>query len=295
MFRRSLLSLAAALVTLPALAQDARPQEDVVVRGRRDKEVETFVRSLAPSKDGRQLARWNGQVCLRIVGLWPKRADMISARIAAIAKRLGASYAAAPKCAANTVIAFTGQADKFTAKIIDAVPALISDVEQYGLPPKKLVAKYLQSRPIRWFTINGTTNSDGQHAGAVDPDGSGKIDTGQSSIPASRITARTRENTIAALIVVDEAQLGGIQWTQLADYLAMVTFAQPAIDADFTGSDSIMAMFAARDAGKAGPVGLTPADDAFLIALYHGDANLSPAQQRGTIIDSVRRSGGASR
>ncbi|WP_375397412.1 hypothetical protein [uncultured Sphingomonas sp.] len=287
----TLAAIAGLALAVPATAQDSKiPSDDIVVRGRRDKDVETFVRSLASDKDGRQLARWNGRLCVRIVGLWPERERTVGDRIAALAGRLGVSYQTPPKCTPNTVIAFTGQADKFTAEIVDAVPALISDVDSYGLPPRKQIARYLAPRPIRWFAINATTNADGQRAGAVDRNGAGlATDASPSSIPASRIMARTRENTVAALIVVDESKLGGIKWTQLADYLAMVTFAQPRIDANFADSDSIMAMFAARDAGRAGPAGLTPADQAFLTALYRTDANLSSDQQRGAIGDAVRK------
>jgi hypothetical protein len=291
MIRQVIVTAAAVALATVASAQTAPPaKDDIVIRADRDKQVESFVRSLAPSKDGRQLARWNGQICVRVVGLWPERAAKIADRIALLARQIDVSYETPPKCTANTIIAFTGQADLFTAKIVDSVPALITDVDSNGLPPRKVVARYLAPRAVRWFSINATTNSDGQRAGRAGRNGAGlAVDASPSSIAASRLTARTRENTIATLIVVDESKLGGIKWSQLADYLAMVTFAQPAIDADFAGSDSIMAIFAARDGGTAGPAGLTAADTAFLAALYKSAANLSPAQQRGVITDAVKK------
>ncbi|MDB5679548.1 hypothetical protein [Sphingomonas bacterium] len=291
MIRSLGLSLATLALAVPAAAQDASSQkDDIIVRGQRDKEVETFVRSLTETRDGRQVARWNGRICPKVVGLWPERAAMITDRIAAVAKLIDVSMQVPPKCEPNTIIAFTGQADLFTAKMIDSVPTLITDVEYYGLPRRKQVARYLAPRAVRWFSINATTMSDGQHAGAAGRNGAGlAIDASPNSTPASRITARTRENTIATLIVIDESKLGGIKWLQLADYLAMVTFAQPAIDADFTGSDSVMAIFAARDAGGAGPAGLTAQDRGFLTGLYRSAANLSSSQQRGVIADAVRK------
>ena len=291
MIRSIALLFAALSVVLPAAAQDARrDKDDIVVRGQRDKEVETFVRSLTESRDGRQVARWNGRICPKVVGLWPERATMITDRIAAVAKLIDVSIRVPPKCEANTVVAFTSHADLFTAKMIDAVPALITDVDYYGLPRRKQLARYLAPRAVRWFSINATTLSDGQHAGAVDRNGAGMaVDAAPNSMPASRITALTRENTIATLIVVDESKLAGIKWSQLADYLAMVAFAQPAIDADFAGSDSVMAIFAARDSGVAGPAGLTARDEGFIKALYRAPANLSAAQQRGVIADAVKK------
>lgn len=296
------LALAAATLAAPAIAQDtgAAPAEakqdtpsakdDIVVNGVRRKATETFVRALTATRDGHQVARWNGQICLKVVGLWPEREAMIASRVAEVAKLVGVAYQTAPKCEVNTTIAFTGQADKFTAEMIRSVPTLITDVEYFGRPSKKTVAPYLAPRPVRWFAMNETTLSDGMHAGAVGYGGGGMaVDASPSSIPASRLTARTRENTVASLIVVDEAKLSGIKWAQLADYLAMVTLAQPAIDADFSGYDSIMAMFAARDAKRPGAPGLTLADRAFLTGLYKTAANLSPAQQRGVIADAVRK------
>jgi hypothetical protein len=295
MIRMPLLAVAALSLALPAGAQDKAPDDkdnkgDIIVNGRRDqdrdKQVETFVKSLAPTGDNGQLARWNGRVCLAMVGLWPERRAYILDRIGAVAKTLDVDYEQAPKCTPNTLIVFTTNADKFTADALDKYPALVRN-DLYGRPSRKELAPFIAPRPVRWFTINMPTMADGKRVGSMDADG--KVDVEPTIIPASRIRTRIRMNTFGGLIVVDESKVGGIKWPQLADYLAMVMFAQPEINADFASTDSVMAIFAARDAGKPGPAGLTPQDRSFLTALYRTDADLTASQQRGTITDAVRK------
>ncbi|MES2096727.1 MAG: hypothetical protein V4459_08185 [Pseudomonadota bacterium] len=295
MIRIALLAAAALSLALPADAQDKVPdakgdQSDIIVNGRRDrdrdKQVETFVKSLAPTGDSGQLARWNGQACVAMVGLWPERRAYLLDRIGAVAKLLDVSYKQAPKCAPNTLIVFTTDADKFAADAVDKYPDLVRN-GMYGRPSRKELARYVAPRPVRWFTINMPTMADGQRVGSMDADG--KVDVEPTIIPASRIRTRIRMNTFGGLIVVDEGKVGGIKWPQLADYLAMVMFAQPQIDGNFAGADSVMAIFAARDAGKPGPAGLTPQDRSFLTALYRTDADLTASQQRGVIGDKVKK------
>lgn len=275
-------ALGLGLLASPAVAQDnPKADPDIVVTGRLDPEMDALLRRLAPTKDDRQIARWDDRICARVLGLSSERATYLTNRINAAAKAIGIGASTNPKCTTNVLVVFTPFADAFAADVVRNHPDYIRDIERAGLPHGKIKASYLAPRPVRWFTINKTVMADGSTSDKYPKAAEEGLHLSFS--PPSRIGMRTRENTMLSLIVVDEPKMAGIKWSQLGDYLAMVSLSQPRMDADYAGEDSVLAVFADRDAGKVGPLSLTDRDRTFLTALYKSDPALSPDQQRSQI------------
>ena len=81
------------------------------------------------------------------------------------------------------------------------------------------------------------------------------------------------------VVLVDTQAAAGVTVTQLADYIAMISFAKPDLEADLGKTESILQLFAVEPANR--PSGLTEWDQAFLRGLYR--ISYTPKQQRTAI------------
>src|SRR5207248_7699026 len=113
--------LAGVTPVFPASAQapPTAPSKEIVIVGQRLKEaLRQFVQSVAQSGPTDQIARWNQQICPKIIGIDPAQAEFMKARIGEIAKavhlRTGRST-----CPTMLTIVFTGDA----TALADAVAA----------------------------------------------------------------------------------------------------------------------------------------------------------------------------
>jgi hypothetical protein len=95
----------------------------------------------------------------------------------------------------------------------------------------------------------------------------------------SRITSNVAENLTGVVVLVDTRAAAGVNVTQLADYIAMTSFAKPDLEADLGKTDSILQLFAVEPANR--PSGLTEWDQAFLRGLYR--ISFTPKHQRTSI------------
>jgi hypothetical protein len=74
------------------------------------------------------------------------------------------------------------------------------------------------------------------------------------------------------LVIVDKTRVQGASMGQLADYIAMVSYAEIRPDAQLDDAPTILKLF--DGAPKAAPAGLSDWDQAFLTSLYtHSWAN----------------------
>ncbi|UVO49313.1 hypothetical protein M0208_01805 [Sphingomonas sp. SUN019] len=248
----------------PTLTQPPTP--DVVVRARTEQAVDRFVAALTQAERGRQIARWNNHVCPRVIGLPTADAAFIEKRIAEIARSVGTPVARG-RCAANIVVVATDDADGFATSLIRRHPKLFRDPRS-GPATRIDTDRLRQPRPVRWISASRMGNSDYQSA--------------------SRLTKTSVESAILSLEIVDTKRLDRITWRQLADYLALVAFAQPKIDGDF-GKDTILSIFATRDRGERGPPRLTDQDNSFLQALYRSKNAVDAEVQRSSIRGQMKR------
>lgn len=263
----SLFLLGTVLAVQPVSAQDAPQQGDVVVHGATKEETKKLVEALTPSRYGLQLARWNDQICPEVIGLDDAHRDYVARRIKEEAQSLRVELRKSATCTSNIVIIFTDTADALSADVIKNYPGLIRDTDKFGLPHAADRAPYLASRPVRWFWVTGT-----RMVGNI----------------LSRIAKTTVENTRLSLIIVDNTKLGGLKWSQLAAYIAMVALSHPDMDTDYSNNDTILSLFQRRESAEPAPMSLTDQDQVFLKALYNSNPNLEADQQRNQIFRALR-------
>ena len=270
----SLLLLAGAAPPEPAPSGD--PGQEIVVRARTDEEVDRFVQALTQNARGRQIARWNDPICPRVIGLDPSHASFVVARIGAVARQFHIPVARG-RCHGNIVVVVAGDADDFTAALVRRYPRLFRG-RRDNLATRDEIAGLLQPRPIRWFAASATGNAEG----APIYDGIYRPST------MSRLTETTAENATLAFIIVDANKLQGLVWRQLAEYLALVALARPAMDGPYDVT-TLLSIFQVRDTGGQGPRQLTSWDRNLLRGLYMTNGALSAARQRASIAAQMER------
>jgi hypothetical protein len=96
---------------------------------------------------------------------------------------------------------------------------------------------------------------------------------------ATRIVFNETRDLTSALIMVDSSRARGVNFMQLASYIAMLGLAEIRADADVAEAPSIMHLFSRSENDR--PPGLSSWDEAFLKALYHTEQ--TDKQQLGEI------------
>jgi hypothetical protein len=257
-------------------APAGNPGQEIVVRARTDEEVDRFVQALTQNQRGRQIARWNDPICPRAIGLDPSHANFIVERIRAVARTFGIPVARG-RCHGNIVIVVAGDADDFTASLVRRYPRLFRGARD-NLATRDEIADLLRPRPVRWIAASAIGNAEGAPI----------IDDINRPSTMSRLTETTRENATLSFIIVDSNKLQGLVWRQLAEYLALVALARPAMDAPYD-STTLLSIFQLRDAGGQGPRQLTAWDRSLLRGLYSTNATTEAARQRASIAAQIRR------
>lgn len=258
----------------------AAPSSEVVVVGRAPAATDRFVGQMTQTRGSRQVARWNGPVCLRLLGLDKLHEAYVFGQMDAVAKPLKIELRGG-SCHADIMIVFTRDMDRLTRFVIRRFPRLFQDTDEGVSFLAGMRTGLLNPRPVRWINASRT----GPGVGGSFYDGVNGI------YSASRLRQSTRENAYHSLALVDLDGMDRLSWAQLVDYLVMVTLANPSMDARY-GDDTVMAMFRLRDEGRATPPGLTDGDRAFLRALYAASPTATAAEQRvqiGSMIAGSRR------
>jgi len=249
--------------------------QDIVIQARTEEEVDRFVRALTQNARGRQIARWNDRICPKVLGLDPVHASYITARLGTLARGLHIPVASG-RCRGNIIMVVAGDADAFTRLLVKRYPRLFADPQE-GMAPPGRIRQLLEPRPVRWIAASSTGNADG-----------GPINGPNRIYSASRLRTSTRENATLSFVIVDAGKLEKITWSQLADYLALVTLARPAMDADYDRT-TVLSIFRIRDGGGRGPGRLTSRDANLLRGLYSTSAAASADAQRSSIRRQVEQ------
>jgi hypothetical protein len=245
----------------------ARSVPDIVVQARPERALRPLLEALAPSRMGRQLARWDDRVCTRIFGLKDPYATFVKQRIDDLARALTISVAQSNKCQANVIVTFTLDADALTGALIRNYPELAGEVGR-GAVNKRSVGPFLAPHPVRWLGVDLVKAEE---------------------LPiASRLKTNSRQIIGTTYSIVDLNDLRGVTWNQLADFLAFVSLARPEFDRTYDDPGTILSLFTARDAGLQMPDGLTSIDRNFLRSLYRTDARQTAEQQRQDIRRQVK-------
>jgi hypothetical protein len=205
------------------------------------------------------MARWREPICPVVAGLSRAEGQMLFDRFVDVLASVDARVDASG-CRANLFIVVTAhpEADlrSWRRRDVHVFGDLRGTDEFIGTP-----------RPVRiWY-----------NASLVDADGRAASTFGGTlrGIPSYRIDAVPhREFDVvpelsSVIAVVDSRRMAGLDWRQVADYIAMAGLTDMKLDADVGDVPSILRLFTA--AAGARPLRLTAWDRAFIKELYLAD------------------------
>lgn len=245
---------------------------EVIVQGRTAREVaRSFVDVVGAPATSRNLARWQGSICVSVANLAREPAQYLVDRISTVAEDVGLR-AGEPGCTANIVVVAAVDASAVADAMVDEY---IRSFRPGGSGMTRSVALLNDfrntDRPVRWWQVSAPVNS---HTGALATRLPGEDAPSSSISRASRLRTDIRDDLLKVFIVIDVDKLNGVNITQLADYVAMVALAQVDIQAPVENLPSVLNLFNAPAATS----GLTDWDTAYLHALY----GAQPNQTHGT-------------
>jgi hypothetical protein len=261
----------------------------------------SFVQSYAATTHRlEQIARWDGPICVQVTGLVPDKAALIKNRVEDVAKALGVKALGAG-CASNIEIVFTTDPQKVINDVAKRRDVLLG-YEHASDKSLKTV-----TRPIQAWYVTATAGGAGPNAGAMfafsnngantpavpiqpklrvvdDPDNTPPTGCGD-----SRFSSCLKSVFDNVLVVVDAGRAKDKNLGLISDYVAMVALSQPRSADHCNVLPSVTELFAEACPGRAAPTELTPADAAYLTALYTADAEANGAGQRSDIARRMNR------
>ncbi len=271
-----------AVAAAAAPAEPVQPLDQVTVEAHRqalEERVATYVQKLAHPNFDRSLRRWIVPVCPLVAGLPQAQGEFMLTRLSQIARE-SAVPLAGEKCSPNLDIVATE----------DPIGMLKSwrhrDRGLYGNAPPAEVQHFLTHRRAVMAWYNAATTEPG--GGPLDAASA----LGMSYFPTNRHAKGTRIQFEAVdvfesvIVVVDLRRVQGLSYGQLADYVAMLSFAQSDPDADFGSAPSILQLFSTSPP-QPPPGGLSDWDVAYLRALYKTEQ--ASRAQRNQIIQMMVR------
>ncbi len=243
----------------------------MTVEARRRKELEHevdhFVNSVTGHPLGESAPRWNEKICPLVAGLSRTQGEFVLARLSQIATQVHAPLAG-EQCEVNFYVVLTREPDVLLKKWYARDKRMFNTRNGRGA-----INSFLDSpRPVRvWY--NSDLLSEG---GVLDaPNGSPAGFTGsgidKANVPTNNVhsASRLRFGAVLSLssviVVVDANRLQGLNFGQLADYVAMIGLAQVRPDADLGATPTILTLFKNPENR---PAALSTWDQAFLASLY---------------------------
>jgi hypothetical protein len=255
--------------------------------------VETH--ATAPNPELGQISRWHGPVCVQVEGLaQAAQANQVKARIESVAQAVGLPAARAG-CMANVEVVFTDNPQRTLDDLANRREDLLGYYHKRDRDRLKTVSHPIQSwyktatqgsKANAGLEFPGFDNDSG--AGSTNnPAGAARTDDPEVGLPNScgdspRFTACLSSQFSNVFIVVDSRALQGKTLGQVSEYATMLALSQPKSQDGCAPLPSIFDL-AAKCAGRGAPDGLTPADAAYLTALYASDSQAKGDSQRSDI------------
>jgi hypothetical protein len=288
----------AAAETLASSAP-ANSLAEVTVTARRielEKRVSKFVNQIAATENGAEgLARWGAPpACPLVSGLRQRDGEFILERLSEIGRLAGVPLGD-EHCRPNLYILVTGQPEDLLRGMEKRNRRYTFGVDASSYPPVEtpanLVDEFIKTpRPVRvWHNVTENDASGNPlsycqsqmvlpppplctetsiiNPAACNPNRyyrCGAAIAGGSHLVLNSIWTLSR-----VFVIVDQARLKGVTLGQLADYLAMSSFAKLKADARLEDGTTILTLF--NGAPEAAPVGMTAWDQTFLKSLYATD------------------------
>jgi hypothetical protein len=294
--------------TPPAESVDAANDQalsEVTVIGKMDaptlkRAVGQFVQSHAkPGTLSGQIGRWRENVCPTVSGLQRAAREFVSREITSVARSVGApTSATGKKCTVNIEVVFTTEPQALLYRIAAKYHPLLG---YYRPTELKQVTTF--SHPVQAWYVTGTRALDylppivgGPFAQPpcptcdltavlvtglkVDSTGSdGTAGLGASGNPESHLTRGLRSEFMHVLIIVDSNAVARHSVRSLSDYIALLALTHVTSLDSCSGLASIVNLFVA-DCAEA-PAAITPADTAYLKALYAADLDMNLNVEQG--------------
>jgi hypothetical protein len=257
--------------------------EEVTVRAQRVREaVNSFLDEVTDPPRGRGPARWSDSVCVGAVNLRRTSGQYVVDRVSEVALDLGLDIGE-PGCSPNILVLATEDGPGLARALVSERPYAFRP-GYAGASQSRASLQRFQSneRPVRWWHVSLPVDSD-TGAPAVSLPGYGPA---MVSVQGSLLRTEIRNDLTRAFIIVDFVRAEGVSLEQLADYVAMVAFAQVDPEARTGAFDTILNLFD----DEAPPPRMTDWDRAYLRSLYSAELNQrSSAAQRGAIASSMSR------
>jgi hypothetical protein len=288
--RDGFLAALAALLVVPAAAQDAAPapappaDDDIVVTGERPTHGEVSrqardITDIGSDIRDRPLARIADRLCPGVIGLKREAAELMIDRIRWNAARLDMWMADDADCSPNLIIAFVEDGKAQIAELVGNQPWLFDTMTR----PQRL-ALLAEEGPVRVWTTAQTRTRDGmpiaRRENLTDPP------VVQMWMAHSKIYLTIREDITQDVVLFDREGVRGKTIIQLADYATMRSFARTRPAEGDAALDTILALF---DPDHEPPMELTAFDQAYLRSVYKEIANLPAAMKLLDVSDELER------
>ncbi|HEX8660555.1 MAG TPA: hypothetical protein VF686_01725 [Brevundimonas sp.] len=251
--------------------------DDVLVTGRPLREmVENFVDAVVEPPRGRGPARWDRKVCVGVVNLRREPAQIIIDRVSQVALDVGLEIGE-PGCSPNILVLATNDGAGLATALIESRPnAFRPNFAGSSRSGSALERFRTTDSPVRWWHVALPVDSDtGAAAVRMPGEGAPKART-----LGGLLRTEVRNDLRRAFVIVDMDEAAGVNFQQLSDYVAMVSFAQIDPDADLTAYQTVLNLFEA----PASVGGMTEWDRSYLTALYDAELNQrNPNSQIGAV------------
>ena len=270
----------AALSAAPAasVAQSAEPVDPKTQAFR-------FVQAYAAATPKRQvIARWITPICLRVVGLAADQEAAVRARVEQVAKAVGLGVRPVKCRDANVEIGFTTDPQHMLDDVVARKAGSLGDATS-GTRTETTVTRPIQA----WYLTNGAeyaqnsttdlkalvlyqsppTTQQEQLWGAQaagNPNNSSPYPSSDQQWIAG--DGQFLRRFLHVMVIIDLRRTGNTKLSLLTDYAAMLALSQPRSLDHCNVLPSITDLFAGPCTGRGVPDLLTPADAAYLAALY---------------------------
>ena len=282
----SFLAASAAVLSPAALsaqeADQAEPEPTevapVTIEGQRlADQVRDFVGEVAEAPRGRQLARWDGTVCVGAVNMDARYGQFMIDRVMETALSVGIE-SGEPGCTPDVLIIATGDGDRLARELVDDSPSGFRPARG-GTDFGSAALRRFQSSgaPVRWWHVSMPVSVDtGDVAVRLDGEDAPSLRVRG----ASRLASNVRDDLKRVVIILDVSQIGVIPFGALSDYVAMAALAQIDPEADTSAYPTVLNLFADRAAGVEAPEALTDWDRDYLRGLYTAPEGRARATQQ---------------
>lgn len=261
-------AMVGAALTLSAAV--AQPQVTVESRSLQDK-VHAFVAGITEGEVASfddPLVVWRKPVCPLVAGLPQEQGQYVFDRLTAALTRVGTTLGATG-CRPNFFVVATPKPESVLNGVWNR------RFKVFGDASPTLIKRFIETpRPVRIWYQTVPTSADGSPIGTTTQasnltgsqfDGTPTYEHEGNGLRAEFVSTNS---LLAVIAVIDLTKVGGRDWGQVTDYVAMAGLAQIDLDAKLGETRTILRLFSSPDDA---PGGLTDWDFAFLKSVNRTD------------------------